>query len=340
MAGHFLETDIRPVLDLQAGRMRHQFMEILEARAREVETGKLRLKVPRSEHLMERRQAMHFHFKPEVFIQLHGTTEFTFPAEKLTLHPGEMAIIPKGLPHGESVYPDSQPFRNVVIGFYSHTVSMHFAYEAKPHTPDIESIEFYETPDLRKLTELVDYLAQKTYVPPGPGHHWLLKGALMTFLGALLNLIHHDTPETGKDSSRVFQVKWVVREHLFNPKLNVKMLADKLHCSADYLSHVFHKDTKETLIHYINRQRILGASDALANTSLSVSEIAWACGFSDAGYFTRVFKKFTGKTPNVFRQDALTAASVIEHQPKTIYSDREDFSPGKPHKPAKTASVK
>ena len=39
----------------------------------------------------------------------------------------------------------------------------------------------------------------------------------------------------------------------------------------------------------------------LLQTRLSIREISLACGYTDANYFARVFKRITGKTPSEYR---------------------------------------
>ena len=54
-------------------------------------------------------------------------------------------------------------------------------------------------------------------------------------------------------------------------------------------------------VEYRNRIRINAARSMLENTSLQISEIAFAIGFEDAYYFSRIFKKLTGTSPRAFR---------------------------------------
>ncbi|KAF0092952.1 MAG: Transcriptional regulator AraC family [Puniceicoccaceae bacterium 5H] len=326
MSGQIFETDISAVLNTGKLRCRYEFQQIFWDYLSKTERQELQLKVPRSEHLMERHPQMHYHFKPEVFLQLRGITEFSLPGEKVVVEPGEMIIIPRGLPHGERIEPDLEGFRNVVVGFYSSVVSVHFAYEARPQSPDIEAIEFFYTPYLKQMVDQLDYLT-RSYFVPAPARDGLVRSLTGSFLAMMVNLMAAENPQKG-DSQRIFQVKWLVREQLYNPKLNVKFLARKLSCSADYLSHLFHKETGETLIHYINRQRIAGAIDALSDTNLSISEVAWSCGFADAGYFSRIFKRLTGTTPKDYRKVAGQHRQADESSPKTVYFDRVEFSPG------------
>jgi len=72
---------------------------------------------------------------------------------------------------------------------------------------------------------------------------------------------------------------------------------------------------------------------ALKSTQLYVSEIAWSSGYQDPAYFTRVFRKFTGESPQEFRTRQELERGRKEEAPKTIYYDREDYSPGAPVKP-------
>jgi len=329
MTGQFLETDIRPVLQVEQDRYRWEFQNIFSQLVERARGEELPLKVARPEQLMTRHEGMHYHFKPEIFYQIEGFTEFHFPTEKMTLAPGDFGIVPRGVPHGERIWTEGPAFRNVVVGFYSHTISCHFAGEASPGRPDITAIEFYPTPHFDHIVDLLELLIQ-FHFQAGSTRRTAVTGLLTAFLAVMQDLLEKPVPPEERDSRKIFQAKWIIREQLYNPKLNVKHLAQRLRCSADYLSNIFRKETGETLIHYINRQRVNGAKNALGSTNLSVSEIAWATGFSDPGYFTRVFKRFTGHTPGNYREMLQGRQRGSESIPKTIYYDREEYSSGKP----------
>jgi AraC-like DNA-binding protein len=309
---------------------RAEMREIFERLIKQADRQLIKLRVPREECLMQKHPGMHFHFKPELFIQLQGCTEFHFPREKFELRAGEICIMPAGVPHGESVRADSTgPFRNLVAGFYSHTLSLHFAREVAPTKPDIEVIEFFDVPNLDVFLTLTNTLVQ-TFHMQAPARTHVLKGLLMSLLGLFQNTVETGSGKLNRDIGKVFQVKWIVREQFSNPDLNVKSIAEKLQCSPDYLSHLFHRETGEKLIHYIQRIRIEGAILALETTPLYISEIAYASGFADPAYFARVFKKHKGESPQDFRDRLDLRRSAREERPKTIYYDRVDYSHGRP----------
>lgn len=291
-----------------------------------VQERRLHFAVPQTRVRLRKEREMHFHFTPELFLQTGGWTEFTFPGNEVhLLERGCVFLIPRGIPHSEAVgrKPD-EPFQNIVVGFYSHTVSVHLAHEESPGEPEIEEIRFFRTPYYDALLHTADLLAQLARDPQlvrQPG----TDGCLLTLFSLLSDMLRPSQPDVARESNKVFQAKWHIRTRLSDVHLNVSALAAELNCSRDYLSHLFVKETGKTLTRYINEQRIKGAREALVTTSLTISEIAWACGFADTGYFCRVFRKLMGISPGDYRKKHGPFANEPEKQPKTIYHDHVDF---------------
>jgi AraC-like DNA-binding protein len=277
--------------------LKAELLRILES----IERRPLSLRIPQPIRLMEDHAGMHYHFKPEIFVQLRGTTYFRTPSEELAVRPGEIAIMPTGVPHGERIEHDFEPFRNFVIGFYSSSVSMHYAEETRPGHPGITEVGFYPSAELRRIVDLAETLV-RIHHSTHAHRQVAARGLMLALFSLLLEVLESPQAAEASDSDKVCQVKWIVRDQLHHPQLSVKSIASQLGCSPDYLSHCYNRETGETLIHYINRQRVNGALEALASTQKSVAEIATACGFGEAGYFTRVFRKLTGQTPGDYRK--------------------------------------
>jgi AraC-like DNA-binding protein/mannose-6-phosphate isomerase-like protein (cupin superfamily) len=306
--------------------MRAVFDQVL----RQTDHGRQPLRVPQEVKSVQNRRGMHYHYRPEVFIGLQGWTDFSFPKEGFRVGPGDVCIIPAGVPHGEVVHAEpGRPFRNLVVGFYNNTVSVHFAHEAKPRKPDIEAIEFFDAPNLDVLLSLANTLVH-AHAMQAPARDAVVKGLLLSLFGLFRNLVETGTGQLNSDIGKVFQTKCLVREQFANPDLSVQNIAVQLGCSADYLSHLFHIETREKLIHYIQRIRIEGAILALDTGPLTISEIAYASGFSDPAYFTRVFKQHKGVTPQEFRIQVEAQRQRQDDKPKTVYHDHLDYTPGTP----------
>lgn len=82
---------------------------------------------------------------------------------------------------------------------------------------------------------------------------------------------------------------------------SLNMHAKILNISPSYLSTLFRKETGITLTEYVNRKRVEYGVLLLNTTNMQIQTIAQHCGISDINYFTRIFKKYIGKTPKEYR---------------------------------------
>ena len=70
-----------------------------------------------------------------------------------------------------------------------------------------------------------------------------------------------------------------------------------------YLSHAFKQEYGVSPINYMISRRINESKYLLAETDLSLSQIAQLLGFSSLSYFSQVFRKTQGVSPMEYRQD-------------------------------------
>ena len=101
--------------------------------------------------------------------------------------------------------------------------------------------------------------------------------------------------------------------HYMEP-LSLESLAARFVINKNYLSSRFHREVGMTLTDYINKTRVQQAEKLLRKTTLSMQDIAEKCGFSDANYFTRTFRKVNGQSPNQFRK-AMNAKPLTHNHP-------------------------
>lgn len=79
-------------------------------------------------------------------------------------------------------------------------------------------------------------------------------------------------------------------------------IAQELRCNPDYLGRVYRRARGCTLTDGIHKHRIREARGLLIDGKLNVDEIARECGFEEAGYFRRIFKRHVGLTPRAFQR--------------------------------------
>jgi AraC-like DNA-binding protein len=80
--------------------------------------------------------------------------------------------------------------------------------------------------------------------------------------------------------------------------------------SVSYLSRTFRRVTGETFEHYVMRKRVELAQRFLLEPSNNIAAVADRCGFSDASYFARVFRKITGCSPREYCDNPLRLAGA------------------------------
>lgn len=92
-----------------------------------------------------------------------------------------------------------------------------------------------------------------------------------------------------------------IDEHFHRSDLSLEEVASYVQRSPSYFSHVLSTQREQTFRHYLMDVRIKQAKHLLSSTSLTVREIAFAVGYDDPNYFSRLFKECTGCSPRLWR---------------------------------------
>jgi AraC-like DNA-binding protein len=122
----------------------------------------------------------------------------------------------------------------------------------------------------------------------------------------LLNVFHSFLkPKPGhkkKIPAWAQELKEFIQDHI-DTSLSLKELSKGLEINASYLSREFSKYFDNLSFgEYIRKQRIEKAKELIGSAIYSLTEIAYLTGFSDQSHFTRIFKKYTGKSPSAYKK--------------------------------------
>jgi AraC-like DNA-binding protein len=98
--------------------------------------------------------------------------------------------------------------------------------------------------------------------------------------------------------------------HHVAERQSVQFFADRLEVSMGYLNEQVKMHTGLTPGGFIKRAAVTEAKRLIANTNLSMAEIAAALGFNDGSYFCRLFKAEMGMSPMKFRQACATVSKA------------------------------
>lgn len=110
-------------------------------------------------------------------------------------------------------------------------------------------------------------------------------------------------PENQREKQHDARIVEIVRriERDYMREITVNELAAELSVSRAWLSRCFKDVTGKTIKEYITDLRISHAKDLLTQTPFPIAEIAAACGYNDAMFFSRMFKRVAGCTPSQWR---------------------------------------
>ncbi|MFC7514910.1 helix-turn-helix domain-containing protein [Herbaspirillum sp. GCM10030257] len=86
----------------------------------------------------------------------------------------------------------------------------------------------------------------------------------------------------------------------------VAYYAKQLGITAAHLNLLCRQTIQKSALEMIHERVLLEAKRNLVYTSMTISEVSYAIGFSDPAYFTRFFKRGTGQSPKDFRRHAGT----------------------------------
>ena len=79
-------------------------------------------------------------------------------------------------------------------------------------------------------------------------------------------------------------------------------VAAHLNVSPFYFCRQFRKYTKLRFTDYLNRLRVERVKQLLQNPNRRISEVAFEAGFSSLSHFNRIFRRYTGGTPSIWRE--------------------------------------
>lgn len=124
---------------------------------------------------------------------------------------------------------------------------------------------------------------------------------IRTMIAQTIIEIREDKPlKTSKSGKTLALIKDYILTNCHLP-VNRASISGDLRMNPSYISRLFSGKTGESINSYLNKARMEKALFILKNHGAPIEQVAGLCGYSSAGYFVKVFKKFYGTTPGAFR---------------------------------------
>ena len=182
------------------------------------------------------------------------------------------------------------PITNEDLFIILNHPNAHFDYPIHCH-PEYEINLVMNTRGSRIVGDSTEDFGPLDLVMTGP----YVPHVLMSNLCDSKNIVH-----TSK-SRRIAKVCDYIEKNLCQ-NIRLTDVAGLVNMSESAFSHFFKKRTNISYITFVNNMRISKACQLLANTTLSASEICYACGFNNKSNFIRIFTKKKNMTPIEYRE--------------------------------------
>lgn len=236
----------------------------------------------------------HTHGHTELFYIIGGKGQFLIHDQLYPVDVNNLVIINPNVPHTE-VSLNSQPLEYIVLGVEGVELQTNDNSNGQFIILDhFESVEISSC--LRNILREID---QKN-----TGYEDVCQAYTEILIIRLMrntSLAVPAEPQPVSTNRQCAAVKQYIDMH-FKEALTLDHLAEKGHMNKFYLSHAFKRVYGASPINYMISKRIEESKYLLAETDLSMSQIAQLLGFSSLSYFSQVFRRTQNLTPMEYRQ--------------------------------------
>ncbi|MFA5330593.1 MAG: helix-turn-helix transcriptional regulator [Prolixibacteraceae bacterium] len=99
----------------------------------------------------------------------------------------------------------------------------------------------------------------------------------------------------------VYEIQEILHEYCCE-SLSLTGLSNLLNLHPAHISRYFPKYFRCSLGEYLRKLKVERSLSLMSNKKLSLTQIAFECGFSDQSHFIRCFREITGTNPSVYRK--------------------------------------
>jgi AraC-like DNA-binding protein len=118
----------------------------------------------------------------------------------------------------------------------------------------------------------------------------------------LLNVDGYVVETEPQDSSKMEVIYRHINDH-FQRSISLEEISDKAHMTVPAFCRYFKKTTGKTFTKLVNEYRVVHATKLLSESDMSISDIAFECGFNNFSHFNKSFKEVTGKSASKYRSE-------------------------------------
>ena len=245
----------------------------------------------------------HTHNHMELFYIVGGKGQFLIEDQLYPVNASNLVVINPNVTHTE-VSLNAQPLEYIVLGVEG--IALATRENANGHFSILDHFESVEISGC--LRNILREMEQKN-----TGYEDVCQAYMEILIIRLMrntDLAVSAEPQAISANRQCAAVRRYIDLH-FKEALTLEALAEEAHMNKYYLSHAFKREYGVSPIHYMIGRRIEESKYLLAETDLSMSQIAQLLGFSSLSYFSQVFRRTQSLSPMEYRQSTRTAGSDL-----------------------------
>ena len=236
----------------------------------------------------------HTHNHMELFFIVGGKGQFLIDDQLYPVDINTLVMINPNVTHTE-VSLNAQPLEYIVLGIDGIELAT-----SNTSNGQFSILNHYESMEISScLRNILREMEQKN-----PGYEDVCQAYMEILIIRLMRttaLAVPAEPQTVSTNRQCAAVRRYIDLHFKEP-LTLEQLAEEGHMNKFYLSHAFKKEYGLSPINYMISKRIDESKYLLAETDLSMSQIAQLLGFSSLSYFSQVFHRTQSISPKEYRQ--------------------------------------
>jgi AraC family transcriptional regulator, transcriptional activator of pobA len=239
--------------------------------------------------------AVHRHARlHQVLLIERGGGEATLEGRIVPLKPMQIVNVPVGHVHGFRFVPDTQGW---VLTIAAEILDEALLASEGLRSALSQSAVVRGTPQIR--TTMKQIFAEHAARNFGRAH--VLRALSAAVIGLVARELNGKSSGNGSADSDLFRRFEALLERHHLERWSVADYANALSVTPTHLNRITRAATGDTASHLILNRLIREARRNLVYTNLPVSTIAYALGFEDPAYFSRVYAAATGLSPRTFR---------------------------------------